>query len=127
MGRLFDLGYDRWLFSISGAVLVLSTFLVAQCREYWQFIICQGILVGVRRLSFLHEERETFLQLASGGMLTPMVSCVTHWFKKRRQLALGFTAVGSSVGGTVLPILARNLIPRIGYDPLIPVCFMCAE
>ncbi len=46
-GRLFDLGYDRSLMLASSALLVCASFLVAECKVYWQFLLCQGIAVGV--------------------------------------------------------------------------------
>jgi len=47
VGRLFDLGYFRALFMTSGFLLVVATFLAAQCTEYWQFLLSQGIMAGV--------------------------------------------------------------------------------
>lgn len=35
--------------------------------------------------------------------------------RARRGLALGVLASGSSIGGTVLPITVRKLIPIIGF------------
>jgi len=36
---------------------------------------------------------------------------------------MGFVAVGSSIGGTVLPITAQKLIPLVGCDYPKPVVF----
>ena len=47
-GRLFDLGHFKVPLACASALLVTATFLVAQCTEYWQFVLCQGIAVGVR-------------------------------------------------------------------------------
>ena len=47
VGRLFDLGYFRLVFLICSGILVGATFLAAQCTQYWQILLCQGILVGV--------------------------------------------------------------------------------
>lgn len=47
IGRLFDLGYFRSVFLTSSALLVAATFLVAECHVYWQFLLCQGLAVGV--------------------------------------------------------------------------------
>jgi len=47
--------------------------------------------------------------------MNPTTAVIAHWFKKRRGLAMGMMAVGSSLGGTLIPIMARNLIPIIGY------------
>ncbi|KAG9226496.1 hypothetical protein CCMSSC00406_0005837 [Pleurotus cornucopiae] len=98
-GRLFDLGYFKIPFFISSTILILATFLVAQCTEYWHFLLCQGFAIG----------------LASGAIFGPNIGIVGHWFLKRRGLAFGFTAAGSSIGGTVFPIAARKLIPQVGF------------
>ncbi|KAF8147570.1 MFS general substrate transporter [Crassisporium funariophilum] len=99
VGRFFDLGYFRSIFLTSSGILVGATFLVAECTEYWQFVLCQGIAVG----------------LGCGGIFGPTSAVIAHWFKKRRGLAMGFVAVGSSIGGTVLPIAGKNLIPLVGF------------
>ncbi|KAG6911387.1 hypothetical protein DXG01_016484 [Tephrocybe rancida] len=98
-GRLFDLGYFRSIFLTSSVLLVTATFLVAQCTQYWHFLLCQGIVIG----------------FACGGIFGPTTAVVAHWFKLRRGLAMGLVAVGSSIGGTVLPILSKNLIPTVGF------------
>lgn len=46
-GRLFDLGYFRMPLFIASCILVISTFLIAECTQYWQFLLCQGFAVGV--------------------------------------------------------------------------------
>ncbi|KAF9447969.1 MFS general substrate transporter [Macrolepiota fuliginosa MF-IS2] len=99
VGRLFDLGYFRIVFLSSSALLVITTFLIAQCTEYWQFLLCQGVAVG----------------LGCGGVYGPTYAILGHWFKKKRGLALGYMAVGSSLGGICLPIATRNLIPAVGF------------
>jgi MFS transporter, MCT family, solute carrier family 16 (monocarboxylic acid transporters), member 10 len=98
-GRLFDLGYGRYLSVCSGILLVLATFLVPQCTQYWHFVLIQGVAIG----------------LACGGIMTPTMAVISHWFKAKRGLAMGLMAVGSSSGGTIIPIMSRNLIPLIGY------------
>ena len=47
-GRLFDMGHFRIPLALATAFLIVATFLVAQCKEYWQFLLCQGFAVGVR-------------------------------------------------------------------------------
>jgi hypothetical protein len=46
-GRMLDLGYFKLPLAIASAVLVVCAFLVAECKEYWQFLLCQGIGMGV--------------------------------------------------------------------------------
>ncbi|KAM6500100.1 Major facilitator superfamily domain containing protein [Amanita muscaria] len=98
-GRLFDLGYFHSVFLPCSLLLVLATFLVAECHVYWQFLLCQGFAVG----------------LACGGIFGPTTAVIAHWFKKRRGVAMGLVAVGSSIGGSVLPITAQALISRVGF------------
>ncbi|KAK7030429.1 hypothetical protein VNI00_014173 [Paramarasmius palmivorus] len=99
IGRLFDLGYFKIPFLISSACIVLSAFLTAQCTQYWHFILCQGLLTGI----------------ASGCLFGPTVGIIGHWFRRRRGLAMGLMAVGSSAGGTVFPIATRQLIAKVGF------------
>jgi hypothetical protein len=54
-GRLFDIGHLRVPLLIASITLVLSTFLIAECHEYWQFLLCQGFGVGVSVTSRLQE------------------------------------------------------------------------
>ncbi|KAJ7496845.1 major facilitator superfamily domain-containing protein [Mycena latifolia] len=98
-GHYFDRGHLRVPFFIASVGVVVATFLVAQCTQYWHFLLCQGFLVGI----------------SSGMLFGPIIAVIGHWFKKRRGLATGILATGSSIGGTLFPIVARRLIPRIGF------------
>jgi len=53
--------------------------------------------------------------MACGGFFGPSTAILARWFRKRRGLALGLFSAGASVGGTVIPIAVRSLIPRIGW------------
>ncbi|KAH7876449.1 major facilitator superfamily domain-containing protein [Lentinula edodes] len=99
VGRLFDLGYFRSVFIPASALLILATFLIPECKEYWQFLLCQGFATG----------------LACGTFFGPVTAILAMWFKKRRGFALGLFATGSSIGGTVIPIVVRSLIPKVGF------------
>ncbi|KAK1221521.1 hypothetical protein PQX77_015640 [Marasmius sp. AFHP31] len=99
IGRLFDLGYFRLPFLCSSLLVGVSAFLTAECTKFWQLLLCQGILQGA----------------ACGCTFGPIVAIVGHWFKKRRGLAIGLVALGSSIGGTVFPIATRRLIIQVGF------------
>ena len=85
-------------------ILVLATALTAECKEYWQFLICQGLLTG----------------LACGMIFCPLPAVAAQWFKKRRSLASGVIYAGASLGGIIIPIVARNLVELIGYGGASP-------
>ncbi|KAI0063412.1 MFS general substrate transporter [Artomyces pyxidatus] len=98
-GRLFDIGQFRIPLTVATLLLLVCTFLIAECTEYWQLLLCQGFGVG----------------LSCGIVFGPTMGIVAHWFKKRRSTALGIIACGSSVGGTVFPIAFRNLTISVGF------------
>lgn len=64
------------------------------CKEYYQFMLAQGVLGG----------------LASGMLFAPVMTCVSHYFHKRRAAALGVTVSGSSIGGIIFPIALSKML-----------------
>ncbi|KAN0116615.1 MFS general substrate transporter [Russula decolorans] len=98
-GRLFDTGHLHVPLLIASVNLVLCTLLIAECHEYWQFLLCQGFGVGV----------------SCGVIYGPMASIIAHWFKRRRSTALGIMSFASSIGGTVFPVAFRNLHATVGF------------
>jgi MFS family permease len=69
----------------------------------------------LHQLSVFSELKAWINQIACGGIFGPSCAIVAHWFKKKRGRALAFMAMGSSLGGTSIPIAAKNLIPLVGY------------
>lgn len=47
IGRLFDVGYHKLPMLFASILLVASTLIIAHCKEYWHFVLVQGLLVGV--------------------------------------------------------------------------------
>lgn len=99
-GSLFDAGYCRWLLIVGNLLVVLGLMLTSICKEYWQIILCQGIVTG----------------LGFGCLFTPGVSIVSQYFVKKRQFANGVAATGSGFGGVIYPIVLHRLAPQIGFD-----------
>ncbi|KAI0343554.1 MFS general substrate transporter [Trametopsis cervina] len=100
VGRLFDRGYLRLPVAIASAGLITATFLVAQCTQYWHFLLCQGFFTG----------------LSAGIIIIASLTVIPHWFKAKRGIAFGMITVGASFGGVVYPIAARKLIPLVGLQ-----------
>ncbi|KAH7241475.1 riboflavin transporter MCH5 [Fusarium tricinctum] len=98
-GRLTDAGYFRYVAITGSALIVLGTMLASICTQYWQFILAQGVCVG----------------LGNGCLFCPTIALVSTYFEKRRSLAIGVAASGSCTGGIVFPALVRQLLPRIGF------------
>lgn len=75
--------------------------MISLCKEYWQFILAQGILLGL------------FMTL----LVVPAVALVSQYFRKRRAVAVGVTIAGSSIGGVLWPVIVNELLkkPNIGF------------
>ncbi|KIO16962.1 hypothetical protein M407DRAFT_33392 [Tulasnella calospora MUT 4182] len=97
-GRLFDLGYLHIPLAIASIVQVSATILVAECTKYWHFLLVQGLVTG----------------LANGFIYDPAMPIVSHWFRKRRSTGIGIVAAGAAVGGSVVSIVVRQLLPVVG-------------
>jgi MFS family permease len=86
--------------TISGAFLIVfGTFMVSLCTTYWQLVLAQGICIG----------------LGNGCMLTPIMTIISTYFRKKLPIAMGIAACGSVTGGLIFPSMARTLLPTIGF------------
>jgi MFS family permease len=99
-GRLFGLGYVRGTLIFASINLVACTFSIAECNQFWQLLLCQGFGIGI----------------SCGLVFGSGMSAIPHWFKKRRSTALGINAFSSSIGGTVFPVVFRNLLVKVGFQ-----------
>jgi MFS family permease len=69
------------------------------CTEYWQLFLAQGICGG----------------LGAGISYTPVLACVSTYFTRKKALAISVTTCGSVTGGVVFPVIARQLLDKIGF------------
>lgn len=75
---------------------VFAMMMASLCKELWQFILAQGILLGV----------------SMALLVTPMLALVGQHIKVKRAAAMGIVIAGSSIGGVVWPIIIRELLQR---------------
>jgi MFS family permease len=74
--------------------------------KYYQFILAQGVCSS----------------LGASALFYPAVNSVATWFSKRRALALGVVASGSSLGGVIFPIMVEWLVPQVGFGWAMRIC-----
>ena len=86
-GPIFDAGRLRGLIITGTASAVFGMMMTSICKEYWQFVLAQGLIVGS----------------GAGCLLLPSVAVMPQYFTKRRAFANGLAAAGSSVGKLRLP------------------------
>ncbi|KAJ6584406.1 major facilitator superfamily domain-containing protein [Mycena capillaripes] len=99
-GPLFDAGYLKPMIASAGALYVFSLFMTSISTELYQFVLSQGLGVGI----------------AMGFLFAPSMSTIGHYFKRYRILSFGIFATGASVGGTVVPIAMRRLFEEVGFQ-----------
>ncbi|KAL1607182.1 hypothetical protein SLS59_002886 [Nothophoma quercina] len=99
VGPLFDRYGPRWIALCGGILELIMIFLLAECKTFWQIMLCCGVLGG----------------LAGALLTTTSLAAVAHWFKLRRGLAQGIAMMGSSGGGLIIPLMLRTTLPKYGY------------
>lgn len=75
-------------------------------EKYYQFILAQGIVSAA----------------GASAVFYPAMSTNATWFFRRRALAFGLMAAGSSIGGVTFPILVSHLIPQVGFPWTMRIC-----
>ncbi|KAI9370245.1 major facilitator superfamily domain-containing protein [Aspergillus egyptiacus] len=99
VGPLFDAYGPKELVAVGSGLYALSVLLVAECTQYWHFIICFGLAGGI------------------GAALVSNVgmSCVPHWFQAKAGMALGTAMAGSGLGGVIFPYIMREAWATVGF------------
>lgn len=89
--------------------LVDTVVLVAQCQTFSQVILCQGVAAGARA----PVQKQTNEILAFNSSLAcssqvPLKMCLVVLKKRSQAFGVLSLAIGSGVGGTVLPIITQK-------------------
>lgn len=112
-GKLVDrLGVKQVLVP-SVLVLGLCLMTVPLVRSYWQFIAVY-VAIGT---------------LAVGSNSVPYMRVLTHWFDRRRGLAIGIAGSGTGLGFAYVPLVTEALVSAHGWRGgylglgLIMLCF----
>ncbi|ROW01303.1 hypothetical protein VMCG_05981 [Cytospora schulzeri] len=98
-GPLFDFYGPRLLGPIGCVLYIPVFFVMAECTQYWHFMLTIGIWGGI----------------GAGILSTIGVAVIGKWFVRRRGLAMGIALCGSSIGGIVMPLMLRKLLPSVGW------------
>ncbi|RAL06182.1 putative MFS monocarboxylate transporter [Aspergillus ibericus CBS 121593] len=123
-GPLLDTFGPRLLLCTGSIGTVFAIMMTSLCKQFYQFILAQGILLGI-----------------SLSLLTcPMIALVGQHIKIKRGAAIGIVIAGSSLGGVVWPIVVHELLqkPNIGFGwtmrtvgfimlPLLVITCVCCQ
>jgi MFS family permease len=73
------------------------------------------VLAGFAPSLLVFTAAHFLIGVGTGAGFAPMMADISHWFVKRRGLAVVIVAAGSYVAGTIWPLLMNIAIPLIGW------------
>jgi MFS family permease len=84
----------------AGAVCLALGYAVASVTgSLWQFALVQGLLIG----------------LGSSATFAPLMADASHWFTRRRGIAVAIIASGNYLSGTLWPPVLQHFIATQGW------------
>ncbi|KIX00835.1 uncharacterized protein Z518_09900 [Rhinocladiella mackenziei CBS 650.93] len=106
VGRAYDNYGPRYILLLGTFFHAFGLMMASISKEYYQFLLSQGVCSS----------------LGASMIFYPSMSAVITWFFRRRSLALGIAATGSSIGGVIFPIMVERLIPEVGFGWTMRIC-----
>ena len=85
---------------LGASMLGLGYIAASQVTSYWQFILVHALLIGA---------------LGSSVAFGPLVADISHWFLRRRGIAIAIVASGNYLSGTIWPPVLQHGIETIGW------------
>lgn len=110
-GRLIDHWSIRKLMLLGAAMLALGFGLVSQAQQLWQVWLAYALILPMANLLL--------------GQLTS-AALITRWFTARRGSAMGLSALGTSLGGFVFPVLLTALSTVLGWRMAVALIALAA-
>ena len=99
MGRLADRFGIALVVAGGSVALALGYIAAGFAPSLWLVTIAQGLLIGV----------------GSAATFGPLIADVSHWFLRRRGIAVSICAAGNYLSGTVWPPLLQHFIQSVGW------------
>ncbi|KAK7397641.1 hypothetical protein QQX98_012996 [Neonectria punicea] len=100
VGPYFDVQGPPILAPVGAAGVIATYLLMAECKEYWQFMLCLSV----------------FGSFGAAVTMVVAVSTVGKLFVRRRGFAMGIALAGSSVGSVIFPVMLRSTFPNLGWQ-----------
>jgi MFS family permease len=111
LGRLADKFGILPPLIIGAVTLGLGFIACAYTGGYWQFLLVQGVVIGM---------------LGSSATFGPLVADTTHWFQRYRGIAVAVVASGNYLAGTIWPRALEYAISLYGWrDAFIGIGILC--
>ncbi|KAI1012187.1 hypothetical protein LB503_004443 [Fusarium chuoi] len=99
IGSILDRYGPQILGPIAAAFSTVTFLLLAECTQYWHFILCLGL----------------FGSIGSGIGAVTAIGVIGKLFTRRRGLAMGIAVMGTSLGGIIYPMMLRATFGKLGW------------
>src|SRR6202046_5775062 len=89
--------------------------IILPCAEY---AVSLGVVFGLAGYApnlAVFTAAHVLIGFGAGTGFGPMMADISHWFVKRRGVAVGIVASGDYFAGTIWPLLMSLTIPLIGW------------
>ena len=83
----------------AGMALGVGYISASFTTEIWQFSVIQGVLIGI----------------GTAASFGPLIADISHWFERRRGVAVAATAGGNYIGGSVWPLVLQGFVQSEGW------------
>ncbi len=100
MGRLADRFGVTIPLLVGTIMLGIGYLLASQAANLWQFVLVQAVFIGM---------------FGGSAFLGPLVADVSHWFLKRRGIAVAIVASGNYLSGAFWPPIMQYGIEEFGW------------
>jgi len=100
MGKLTDRYGVSLPLAFATLALALGYGAAALAPTLLTYALAQGLLIGF---------------LGSSATFGPLLADISHWFERRRGLAVSIVACGNYLAGTVWPPIVQHLIETVGW------------
>jgi MFS family permease len=105
-GKFFDDYGPKYLLVVGTILHVFGLMMTSLSKKYYQFFLSQAVCSPI----------------GASLIFTAGISCVPTWFFKKRGMALGLAASGSSLGGVIFPIIVSRMIKETGFGWAMRTC-----
>jgi MFS family permease len=102
MGRLSD-RFGMQVPLVIGAIgLGLGFVIAGNAPDIWTFNLAHGLLIGL---------------LGCSATFSPLLADTSHWFVRRRGIAVAICASGNYLGGAIWPPIVEHFVESAGWRP----------
>jgi len=99
IGRAID-RWGYWRPALAASLTLAAGFgLAAVTTSIIQFALVQGLLIGV----------------GSSAIFGPLIADISHWFQRRRGVAVAIAATGNYIAGAIWPLVMPYLMDTSGW------------